>query len=771
MRGPSRITIKLLLTAIIIFLVSMMTLFVVADRVLIRIIDESQNAIYREKIDIIWNELDRLERKLQSTGLPEAYLYDFQMRALSQIRENYFSDGPSGIYPFIVDEEIHIILHPELSYGDISLSEQSWIVPLISSESGAFDTRFRGNEKWYIYKRFEPWGWVIAFTSPLSEKYHDVIAFRRMLLILILTLSIVTAISLTLFMIRFTKPILFLTDSARNIAEGQLDQTIDLNQNDEIGSLADSFREMQTAVKQKLSDLSLEIREREKVEGELSRARRFIAGIIESMPSALIAVDPQGLVTQWNSGAVENSGISAEEAVGKPIRDILPWVAEEMTRAMDALREGKTQYTIQKEWVTEEGLFYDDITIYSLRKQGQAGAVIRIDDVTDKILFEQKLAQSRKMDAIGQLAGGVAHDFNNMLAGITGAASLIEMTSAADDEEAMGYVQMILEASDRAADLTGKLLSFGRRQAVPFAQFNLHEAVEAGLALLERTINKNVRIHFDAHAKQDSLLGSFTSAQNVIMNMVINSSHAMPKGGDVIIRTDNIELDEESCRSYPFELSPGLYIRLDVEDRGTGIEPDLLNKIFEPFFTTNKTGKGTGLGLASVYGMVQNHRGAITVESTPGEGTMFHLLFPCSAEESPEESVEDQTGGEGKETILLVDDEPVVRKSMKSFLEKKGYTVIEAPDGESALDIFRDQGNRVDGVISDMVMPGLSGKGVFYGIREMDKTCPVIIASGFIQDANLEQMKADGLSGFIRKPFKYSELCRILRESLGAIHL
>jgi PAS domain S-box-containing protein len=766
MKIERSITTKLLITVLLSLILSMMTLFFISDHVLKQILDESQNAIFQEKIGVIIRELRRRDALLQNTGIPEAYKYDFQQQVLAKIGDIYFDDEHDAVYPFIMDLDLNIIIHSNPNFPPLSEEEKEEAYPYIQTHENSFDLLFRGEQRWYIYEAFEPWGWLVSFSIPLDEKYNDLISYRRTFLFLLFILSGITAAILTLFMVSYTRPIHFLTEMAQNLANGDLEQNLDLIQNDEIGSLAESFREMQAAVKQKIGDLNLEIRERERVEKELSQARNLIAGIIESMPSVLVALDNKGCVTQWNGRAEKRSGIPFSEALGQPLRELIPWVSEEMPKAWAALEKGEAKYTIQKEWITEEGLFYDDIIIYPLTVKGQEGVVIRIDDITEKILFDKKLAESRKMEAIGQLAGGVAHDFNNMLSGIIGAAALIEMTSAMNDKEAMKYIKMIQKASGRASDLTGKLLSFGRRQAIPSSSFHLHEAAEAGLSLLERTIDRNVKIRFEPEAEMDTLTGSFTSVQNAIMNLVINSSHAMPGGGEVVIRTMNLNLNEEECHSFSFELTPGAYIRIDIEDNGTGIEPDLLDKIFEPFFTTKKNGDGTGLGLASVYGMIQNHRGAVTLESTPGEGTAFHLFFPCSQDKITRKAVVLQNKERGNETVLLVDDESIVRISMRDYLMKKGYTVIEASNGSDALDIYRENSAEIDLVLTDMVMSGLSGRDVFYGVRKIDKTCPVIIASGFIQDDNLEKMQNDGLSGFIAKPFGFSDLCKSIRNTL-----
>ncbi|MDC7218966.1 MAG: response regulator [Spirochaetales bacterium] len=771
MRFFKRFTTKLILLFITTLLLSLLTLALLSHHILMNIIDESQEALYREKLEIILNELERQERTLQSTGLPDAYRHDIQEMTLESIADTYYNLDLGDIYPFITNYNFDMILHPNISFMGLNREEKAMMDRLVTGERGTFYTGFRGDQKWYIYQVFEPWDWIVSFTVSVENKYKDAISYRRIMITLIFFWVSLTGVGMTFILVGFTRPILFLTETARNIAAGNLDDTFELKQGDEIGSLAESFREMQTAVNDKIGELSREIGERLRVEEELSHARNLISAIVDSMPSVIIAVDPGGNITQWNGRAEKNYHSPASEVLGRPVREILPWIGDVLEGAREAWERDEVIYSVRRESELAEGTVYEDVEVYSMTAHGQEGLVIRIDNVTDEILLEQQIAQSKKMDAIGQLAGGVAHDFNNMLAGISSAASLIEMTGASEDREAMEYVSMILEASDRAAELTGKLLSFGRRQAVPFAVFHFHEAVQAALALLERTIDKKINISFDPMDEPDAISGSFTAVQNGIMNLVINASHAMPEGGTVKLATSPVVLSEEDCQAYPFELIPGSYVRLDVKDAGVGIAPEYLDKIFEPFFTTKETGKGTGLGLASVYGMIQNHKGAISVDSVPGEGTEFYLFFPLSEEEvkgglNKEGPLSDN---ETKGTILLVDDEQVVRYSMKSYLEKKGYRVVAASSGQEALDILGLRHDEIDLVLTDMVMPDLNGKEVFEGVKKLNKECPVLIISGYTQDKNLEQLKADGLDGFIRKPFKFEELNRVIRENIRKI--
>ena len=374
MKLTDRFTFRLLSLVIGTFLISMMTLFIMAEQQLNKIIDKSQTSIFEEKIDIILGELHRQDRRLQSTGLVEAYERDFKERTLTWFSESFYEDNVSEIYPFIIDRNLSIILHPDLPPGDGSGEGFDAPQGIADSGSGSFTAAFNNEKKWYIYKLFEPWEWIITYAIPVNEKYRDVIAFRRMLLLLMTGLTAVSVLALVILMMNFTKPILFLTETAHNIAKGDLEQPITLDSRDEIGSLASSFKEMQASVKQKIEDLNLEIIERQKVEKELNLARNLIAGIINSMPSVMIAVDPKGRVTQWNGKAVRQSGISSADALGVPILEVLPGLKPEMPLIHKAMESEEPQFILQKETIGESGTTYNDITIYPLTGQGTGGS-------------------------------------------------------------------------------------------------------------------------------------------------------------------------------------------------------------------------------------------------------------------------------------------------------------------------------------------------------------------------------------------------------------
>ena len=378
--------------------------------------------------------------------------------------------------------------------------------------------------------------------------------------------------------------------------------------------------------------------------------------------------------------------------------------------------------------------------------------------------MEEKLSHIQKMEAIGQLAGGISHDFNNMLGGIMGAAQLLEESVDPEDATSHEYIDLIFQATQRAADLTSRLLAFGRKTNLSSSAIELHEVIHAAMELVEKTISRKIRIVRQEDAGNSRIRGDFSALQNVLINLCLNASQAMPDGGTLVIRTRNMSIREPGLDSETSELLPGEYAVLEVEDTGIGMSPEIRKQIFNPFFTTRGMENGTGLGLSSAYGTVKNHLGSIHVYSEPGEGSVFQVILPCMGEEAAVQECFREPDWRGTGTVLLVDDEEMIRKMEKPLLEKMGFTVFLAEDGEQALEIYSRLGVQIRLVISDMIMPRMDGRELFLKIREINPGCPFILASGFMKEEVFQELTARGLSGFIQKPFHSGELSVLLHK-------
>ena len=396
--------------------------------------------------------------------------------------------------------------------------------------------------------------------------------------------------------------------------------------------------------------------------------------------------------------------------------------------------------------------------------EGEAAVLTAVMDVTTTRALEDQLRQAQKMDVVGQLAGGIAHDFNNMLGAILGNAELLSI-ELQEGSELQQYVGTILRGAQRATELTRKLLAFSRKAKVLTTPADIHHTIREAISLLERSFDPRITIQQRLQATERIVVGDPTLLQNVFMNLAVNSRDAMPDGGSLSFATSNIELDAQYCRNHPFHLRPGLYVEIDISDTGWGMSRDVLDRVFEPFFTTKPVGKGTGLGLAAVYGTVKEHNGAISVSSEPGVGTVFKVFLPVDRGQILQRDDEEEVI-QGSGTILVVDDESVVRRTARSLLVSMGYDVLLAAGGEEAVEIYRQHGSRIKLVLLDMVMPVLNGRDTFARLRELDPEARVLFTSGFSYEERLDDLLALGACGFVQKPYRRITLSQEVHRAM-----
>jgi PAS domain S-box-containing protein len=385
-------------------------------------------------------------------------------------------------------------------------------------------------------------------------------------------------------------------------------------------------------------------------------------------------------------------------------------------------------------------------------------------DVTEKKRLSEMLHQSQKLEAVGQLAGGVAHDFNNSLSAIIGAAELLREDNVSADDR-IDYLNLILSAAERAGVLTKKLLAFSRKGGKSTALVNVVDVVKDAVAILRRTLDKRVEIQIDNQAPRAIVVGDDALLQNVLINIGINAGHAMPDGGTLTVHLAVTLLDEDYCLHSPFAIQPGNYLQIDIRDTGCGMSPEVQQRIFEPFFTTKGQGHGTGLGLAAVYGTIQDHHGAITVYSELGGGTVFHVYLPLAPYDTVPPSTEVPVEF-GSGTLLVIDDEDLIRITAKALLEGLGYTVLVAENGRAGVDLLSERRGEIKLIILDMIMPVMGGREALKKIREIDATVPVLVCSGFSKEGDLSAMRDLGPFGFLHKPFRRVELSRVVAEAL-----
>jgi len=389
-----------------------------------------------------------------------------------------------------------------------------------------------------------------------------------------------------------------------------------------------------------------------------------------------------------------------------------------------------------------------------------------VEDVTERKSLEKQLVQAQKFEAIGQLAGGVAHDFNNMIGAILGWADLgIEETDLGS--RLHRHFQKVRQQAERAAALTKQLLAFARRQILEPRNVDLNQSVVETVSLLEKVIGSNIEVRADLAPDVALVRADPTQIEQVLLNLCINARDAMPSGGSLIIETRNIRLDERFCAMQPLA-HPGDHVALSVTDTGTGMDAATLDRIFEPFFTTKELGKGTGLGLATVYGIVRQHGGFLQVQSELGVGSTFHSYFPVSTEAvSSAERVEDESPIQGgSETILLAEDHEGLRQLAVETLTNLGYKVVLAADGEQAVQEFRIFRSQIQLALLDVMLPRMSGPEAFARIRELKPDLPAIFVTGYSPDTEpIQKVREEGWP-VLQKPYASRLLARTVRETL-----
>jgi PAS domain S-box-containing protein len=399
-----------------------------------------------------------------------------------------------------------------------------------------------------------------------------------------------------------------------------------------------------------------------------------------------------------------------------------------------------------------------------IRFHGREARLALVVDVTDKRNLESQLRHSQKMESVGRLAGGVAHDFNNLLGVITGYGDLLAKRLPPDDR--MGqYIDNILKAAVRGAGLTRQLLAFSRRQVLQPRLLDLNAVVEDVNKMLLRLIGEDIRLTTSLDPDLPAILADAGQLEQVLMNLAVNARDAMPRGGRILVETRAVQFDAKYAHLHP-GVEPGSYVMLAVSDTGSGMTPEIRDQIFEPFFTTKEDGKGTGLGLATVHGIVKQSGGHIYVYSEPGRGSTFKVHLPAAIGETDAPPAEELPAPRGAETILVVEDEAALRQIVREVLEESGYTVLDAAHGMAAHELCTRTPGTIDLLITDVVMPGIGGSELAALLRGERPDMRVLYISGYTDDAVVVHEVMTGNMPFLAKPFTPADLARKVREVL-----
>ena len=520
-----------------------------------------------------------------------------------------------------------------------------------------------------------------------------------------------------------------------------------------------------------LASLILLDRERFQMAKDLAESQRRLDITLDSIGDAVIACDVDGHITRINPEASRLTGWPHGEAIGQEISTVLKTI-DQFTRepsidsAERVMRDGHIiGLSRDALLITRSGSEVNIANSAAPINDNDGtliGIIVVFRDISHEVMLEHQLRQSQKMDAIGKLASGIAHDFNNMLVGILGNTNLLEL-KLQDQPDKLKLLNSISDCAHNAADITRHLLTFSRKSNINDIPINLHKCIQSSVNLISHTFERNIEITQDLHAKNDIIIGDEASLQQVLLNLSINAHHAM-KGSDGCLefRTLILKINDDDVQN----MKAGEVLKLIVSDNGTGISPDNIEKIFDPFFTTKEQGEGTGMGLATAYGIVKRMNGHISVESQLNKGTTFTLFFPLSEEKIQKEEKKTRRMVKGSGTILVIEDEEHVRKIFRMALDDMGYDAIFQNDGVDGLEWFKNNHMQTDLVLLDLNMPRMNGAECFKEMKKIKPDVRCILASGHIEEGLTERFKEEGAIDMLYKPFTLVHLSECVAKAL-----
>jgi len=513
-----------------------------------------------------------------------------------------------------------------------------------------------------------------------------------------------------------------------------------------------------------------DITEHKRLEDERKVHEKRLQAILEASADPMVVYDQEGRATYVNPAFSRVFGWSAEEVLGKRV----PFVPEDQMQptmeAINALYSKDTTSSFETKRLTKNGQALNVLISAAgvTDEMGKVvGMVVNLTDITKTKRLESQLRQAQKMEAVGTLAGGIAHDFNNILGAVIGYAELAQRLARKGSENS-GELDQVMKAAVRARNLVKQILTFSRKAEAEPRPLSMNALIMQTLQLLEPTLPKMIGMETHLSPSLNLINADPNQMEQVIINLATNAADAMPDGGRLLIETSDVFLDEEYCAQH-LEVRPGQYVLLMFSDTGQGMAPEIVEHIFDPFFTTKKVGKGTGLGLSTVYGIVKGHGGYIYCYSEPGLGTTFKIYLPVRDVEAPSPHAQTKLSEDmlkGSETILLVDDEEPLRELGAMTMQSMGYTVLTACNGEEALQIYAEQGGKIDLVVMDLGMPGMGGHKAMKEILAMNPEAKVVIASGYSANGQVKASLESGAAGYVAKPFRLADLLGSIRSVL-----
>lgn len=664
--------------------------------------------------------------------------------------------GTAG-YAYVVNNKGKVIVPPDRDWGGDSadFSDLPPVKAAISGQDGWMEYEFNGQKMLVGYSYVPTTGWGLIVQQPLTDAIDAATRLRNTnILIMIVTILVAVVVAFALAGVIF-KPIALLTVAAEKVAEGDLAIHANFESFDEVGILAAAFNNM-----------TKQLRTREE---DLRRSQEQYRRIVDTSAEGIMVIDKNQRLTFVNAQMSKMLGYDVEEMIGRELESFI--FDEDMPdhrRQMESRSRGIVDQYERRLKHRERHEVWTNISatpIFDIHHHFD-GSFGMITDITEHRKIEQQFQQAQKMESVGRLAGGVAHDFNNMLGVILGYAE-IAMTQVDPAQSLFGHLEGISKAASRSADLTRQLLAFARKQIVAPKILDLNKTIEGILKMLWRLIGEHVDLVWIPGSGLWPVKMDPSQIDQILANLCVNARDAIADVGKIIIETGNETLDNEYCTMNP-EANPGEYVRISVNDTGCGMDKLTLKYIFEPFFTTKGVGAGTGLGLATVYGAVKQNDGFIYVYSEPGKGTTFTIYLPrhqdvgATGQVIKEDSARHVVGGH--ETIMLVEDEPLILKMTTTMLQLLGYTVIAASTPGEAICLLEDFDSDIHLLMTDVIMPEMNGRDLADRILTARKGMKCLFMSGYTSDIVANQgVLTEGIS-FIQKPFSQKGLAAKIRE-------
>lgn len=698
--------------------------------------------------------------------------------------------GETG-YSYIIDSKGNVILHPFLvgNVYDVSDTDGRMFVheicrerigKIIYSWKNQDETEFR--KKLVIFNYIPEFDWIVASSSYLDEFYAPLKKIKFVLITTVVVLLLFVLISTLLISSHITKPLLMLVNHFKKGDSEDFSIRIPSKSKDEVGQVAMYFNSYMKKLEEYSNSLKEEINIRVEAQKALKDSEEKYKSIYYDSREAFMLLKPYGNYISGNPAAIELFKCRSErDLINLNPLDLSPTTQEGGVLSSNKLKE-VIDHTLKKgsnffEWKHKQingEEFFSTVLLTKIQLSNDIIIQATVRDITKQKHIEEQLHQVQKMEIVGTLAGGLAHDFNNVLGGIIGTLSImkykLKMFGEIEEKSLLDFINIMEESGNKAANLIKQLLTMSRKHKMEFKQVNLNQIIKNVMAIGENSFHKLVKLDPHYYHTNAMIKGDPNQIEQVLLNFCVNAVHSMTImrgketecGGVLIVSIDCLKADRYFKRSHPGADKEKYWI-LSVKDTGVGMDKDTILKIFNPFFTTKE--KGTGLGLSMVYNVIKLHNGFIKVYSEIGMGSTFNVFIPVLEEkEISKEKIEEKRVPKGHGFILVIDDEKNILRTAKEMLKDCGYTVILAENGKIGVELFEKYYKKIKAVLLDMSMPEMSGKDVYICLKKIDPNVKVILSTGFRQDERVQKVLDLGVNAFLQKPYTFEQLAKAIGQ-------